>query len=388
MPKIGANTDSSFLLNDIPKQRGAYDFIVSNRENSNPYLSLIFVNSRGVKEVLTSGNLDKWTKQDDSNFTNLADFFTYVEPFFFRKISGGGGGGAVDSVNGKTGNVVLSADDIGESQGFTNTFFVDVNGKSANTGKDPSFPTTLDNALNNASFGDLLLISEGVYNTGGSINITESNITIKSLQGGTGSNSVIIENDIIIGSGITRFRSFGVRFDGLLHDNGSDGRHYVSWASLGVSGQIKRTNPKNWFEIIDSDIGSGSLIIEGVGSANTSTTVSGNNSKTGNKTLSATNHFFRLFNNAVGGSLTASEGFVVIDGCSVIGASGVVNIGANAVFIAKDSSITDALGVPQSITIAGNYEFRGLLFDKVNSTITGAENITNTYYYSGTIDSN
>ena len=92
MIKIGANTDRTFLLNDLPKQRGVYDFLPPSGDPSNPNLQLIYVNSRTVSEKLTEGVLSTWQKQNGDPFTDLNDFFNYIEDFFFRSSVGGGGG--------------------------------------------------------------------------------------------------------------------------------------------------------------------------------------------------------------------------------------------------------------------------------------------------------
>ena len=85
MIKIGANTDRTFLLNDLPKQRGVYDFLPPSGDPSNPNIQLIYVNSRTVSEKLTEGVLSTWQKQNGDPFTDLNDFFNYIEDFFFSQ---------------------------------------------------------------------------------------------------------------------------------------------------------------------------------------------------------------------------------------------------------------------------------------------------------------
>ena len=180
MPKIGANTDSSFLIDDIPKQRGAYDFLPPTGGTSDPYLTLIFVNSRGVKEVLTQGLLSEWTKQDDSPFTDINDFYSYIEPFFFRKLGGGSGTpydvsnnfGFID-YNDNTGDVSLIADtwtDVPNdgSGAFSNSSY-----------KPDGVNDVMDTSTGYLDFSDLTLGSEIQVRNDFSINPTTNNALLQ-----------------------------------------------------------------------------------------------------------------------------------------------------------------------------------------------------------------
>ena len=89
MPKIGANTDRTFLIDDLPKQKGFYEILTSG-DATDPFVKLIFANSRGKSEVLVGDLLSNWTKQEGTGFNNLTDFYNYIEPFFFRNAVGGG----------------------------------------------------------------------------------------------------------------------------------------------------------------------------------------------------------------------------------------------------------------------------------------------------------
>ena len=82
MPKIGANTDRTFLIDDLPKQKGFYEILTSG-DATDPFVKLIFANSRGKSEVLVGDLLSNWTKQEGTGFNNLTDFYNYIEPFFF-----------------------------------------------------------------------------------------------------------------------------------------------------------------------------------------------------------------------------------------------------------------------------------------------------------------
>lgn len=78
--------------------------------------------------------------------------------------------------------------------------------------------------------------------------IPQDNIKFFSRQGGTNSNSCIMQNNIIIpAAGITWARFGGICFEDI-EDPGSEGRHYVYQCSTTVN-SITRTNPKRWFEI-------------------------------------------------------------------------------------------------------------------------------------------
>ena len=147
MPKIGANTDSSFLIDDIPKQRGAYDFLPPTGGTSDPYLTLIFVNSRGVKEVLTQGLLSEWSKQDDSPFTDINDFYSYIEPFFFRKLGAG--------------SSIPNPEPTGEGE------FISIDGVT----QWDTRPYTVDDGTNDARFKEDVFVAGELFTQQGSVNV-------------------------------------------------------------------------------------------------------------------------------------------------------------------------------------------------------------------------
>ena len=58
MPKIEANTDISFLVDNIPHQRGGFDFPSLKGSDADPTIELTYL---GEKRTLKSAPLSEWT---------------------------------------------------------------------------------------------------------------------------------------------------------------------------------------------------------------------------------------------------------------------------------------------------------------------------------------
>jgi hypothetical protein len=96
---IKAGTDKSFLINDVPYQRGAYEVVV---ESNNGFISIV---RAGAGTIITKTSLENVRGGSGQSFATFEDFVNYIEPFFFRNVAGGGGGGggAVNSVSATNG---------------------------------------------------------------------------------------------------------------------------------------------------------------------------------------------------------------------------------------------------------------------------------------------
>jgi len=97
---IKAGTDKSFLINDVPYQRGAYEVVV---ESNNGFISIV---RAGAGTIITKTALSNIRGGSGQSFATFENFVNYIEPFFFRNVAGGGGGGGnVTASNGlkKTG---------------------------------------------------------------------------------------------------------------------------------------------------------------------------------------------------------------------------------------------------------------------------------------------
>lgn len=97
MPQIQSNTDRTFLINNQPYQRGSFNILPPKGDALNPTIEIIF---QSDKRTLSKAPLSEWTDDVGGSFADYDAFIAYVEPFFFRSLTGGGGGGSVDSVTG------------------------------------------------------------------------------------------------------------------------------------------------------------------------------------------------------------------------------------------------------------------------------------------------
>ena len=90
MPKIQAGLNGNFIIDGDRRQRGNYDYIFTGTGDS--YLRVFPVND--TKEQGYRGKFpEEWVKGDNSPFTDVDDFKSYISPFFFYENTGGGGGG-------------------------------------------------------------------------------------------------------------------------------------------------------------------------------------------------------------------------------------------------------------------------------------------------------
>ena len=105
---IKAGTDKSFLINDVPYQRGAYEVVV---ESNNGFISIV---RAGAGTIITKTSLENVRGGSGQSFATFEDFVNYIEPFFFRNVIGGGGG--VTSVFGRDGIVECENGDYNAGQ--------------------------------------------------------------------------------------------------------------------------------------------------------------------------------------------------------------------------------------------------------------------------------
>ncbi len=115
-----------------------------------------------------------------------------------KMMSGGGGGGGIPDapIDGQLyGRRDGAWEDIYAAQQYQDTIFVDPAGDATKDGKNPSGPTTWANAIANAAFDTLIVLSPGTYSDGdgpgtGTTTIPASNVSIVARQGGTGSTAL------------------------------------------------------------------------------------------------------------------------------------------------------------------------------------------------------
>ncbi len=252
---------------------------------------------------------------------------------------------------------------------YDNTIFVDPDGSAAENGKNPGRPTTLANAIATAQFSTLIVLAEGTYTTGAPITIPQNNITLVSRQGGTGSNSVIIQDAITLPAGRTRCRFFGIRFDGNFTDS-SDGRHFFSRCSVGSGVSYARTDPQNSLTFHDCDFSSMTLTVSGTGSVGCSTNVKGSHCSLGASSFGATGpHVFDCIGVDFIGPVTITEGVMSARQTTIIGTSPAVNASAGTIVRLRNCSIVSAIGNVQDVTLAGDYELQNVILDKDGSTL-------------------
>jgi hypothetical protein len=191
-------------------------------------------------------------------------------------VSGGGGGGAVDSVNGQTGVVVLSTDNIdaginADRQYFTSALQTDLDAKALQSNLD-----TLDSRVDTAESdidslqanrlysnswyvndgvndiqavhddaafgeGDVIFVSSGSYG-GSTLSLTKSNFSILPPPTGISNICELTEGRglTISGASCTRVRIRSLQIEGNTLINGTQGRHLFK--SVAFQGTTTITN--------------------------------------------------------------------------------------------------------------------------------------------------
>lgn len=248
------------------------------------------------------------------------------------------------------------------SQEYANTLYVDPSGKASNTGLNPAQPTTLTAALAAAVFSTNIILAEGTY--ADAPTIPQNNITLTARQGGTQSNSVIVSGLVTLGPGRTRFRAYGVRFDGGFADS-SDGRHYFSACSAG-GGTYVRTNPANFMVWKNCDFsampytatgaGASTLVVEGAATVLSTIT-------------SAPTASVVEIHEATAGRITMSGGLLILDSARVQDATLAVDASASTTVRVFQSRLTTLLGAPAPITAAGSYWLNDAIYEPAGSTL-------------------
>ena len=299
-----------------------------------------------------------------------------------KMMSGGGGGGGIPDapIDGQLyGRRNGAWEDIYAAQQYQDTIFVDPAGDATKDGKNPSGPTTWANAIANAAFDTLIVLSPGTYSDGdgpgtGTTTIPESNVSIVARQGGTGSNGTFLSDSIVIGAGIERVRFYGVRFDGGIVDNGSSGKHYFAACSAN-GGAYVRTNPAQWvqfdrcdFEMLDYQVSGPGAGIAGGGLV----TVRGD-TRVKSITSDTAQHFIAMRPGSICGRITSATqpAILSLSGASILDAAGTLAIDAPASLLYGQNTVFgDAGGAPVPVTAALAY-FDDCTLDNATSTIGG-----------------
>jgi hypothetical protein len=93
MAKIEAGNAQYFLINGIPKQRGAYEVVTDTVGG----IELVGIRLEGRESWVEDCQLKPVTEYTDgsnNSIPTLAAFYSYITPFFFQSGGGGGGGGS------------------------------------------------------------------------------------------------------------------------------------------------------------------------------------------------------------------------------------------------------------------------------------------------------
>lgn len=260
--------------------------------------------------------------------------------------------------------VLQAASAAATDQDYANTIYVDPNGDASFPGTSPSQPTSFANAIATATFSTNIVLAEGVYTTGAGVTIPADNVTFTARQGGTQSNSVIIQDAITLGSGRTRFRAYGVRFDGGFVDT-SAGRHYFSACSAG-GGSYNRTNPTNFMVWKNCDfaamtytatgVGSGSLTVEGA-----ATVLSAVSSSVPGATIE--------IHEALTGRITMVGGALVLSSARVQDATLAIDADATTTVQVFQSRLTTVAGASVAVSALGTYWFGDVVYDETASAL-------------------
>lgn len=259
---------------------------------------------------------------------------------------------------------------------YDRTLFVDPNGSVDYDGSNPAEPTTLAKALSVVEFGDCIVMGDGTYvDTDGpgtgTLTLPESNVTFTNLQGGTGSNSAIINDTIVIPDGQRRLRAFGVRFDGDIQDNSDDGQHYFSRCSAGDNTSIIRTNPAGGMSINNCEFSSMSIQCVGTAAVGASLTVTGSANSLGPITIDC-DGFAILANNTILGKLTINGSNCIVNAgwstfidsvlpIEVVNPINIINL--------KDCVCANLLGQSLPVSIASPSAITNTTFDYATSSL-------------------
>ena len=91
--------------------------------------------------------MSEWSKQDDSPFTDINDFYSYIEPFFFRKLGGG--------------SSIPTPPPSGEGE------FISIDGVT----QWDTRPYTVDDGTNDARFKEDVFVAGELFTQQGSVNV-------------------------------------------------------------------------------------------------------------------------------------------------------------------------------------------------------------------------
>ena len=205
MPKIEANTDRSFLIDDVPYQKGVYELIPRPLDRTATEGTIKITRNGADETAVAEGVLSDWTDNTDSNFATIGDFLDYVEPFFFHNISGGGGGSydVADNFG------FIDYNDSSSSVSLLTDTWTDVPNDGAGPFSNSTYkpnPVTdvMDTSTGYLDFSDLTLGSEIYVRNDFSVNPT--------------TNNALLEVSYVLGQGASEYR---LLFWSERLDNGS-----------------------------------------------------------------------------------------------------------------------------------------------------------------------
>jgi hypothetical protein len=302
-----------------------------------------------------------------------------IHPGNIQASSGGGGAGTVTTDgttidgDGSVGDPITLVEGL-----YENTVFVSKTGDASVSGKNPAKPTTFANAMSNLVFNQVVVLfnSDTAYTTGGTIAISANNVTFKSDQGGTGSNSVIISDPITLTG--TRFRAFGVRFDGNISDT-SAGSHYYTECSWGSGTTYTRTNPEGTTTFTSCDQSSCSYVVTGTATGVPLTVFEGGAGQVSSLTLGTTNHLTFVLGIRFTGQVVLTAGTFEARNTAIIHATLPVNASAGTSVTLRNTTCTNALSVVKPITVSGDYVLQDCKLDIANSTLGTSGNGASVY---------
>jgi len=88
MPKIEESANGNILIDNVPYSRGNLVLDVNS-----DFTRIGIYHVRFQKNIVKMQPLGQFTDNNDATFADYQDFIDYLDPFFFRRLSGGGGSG-------------------------------------------------------------------------------------------------------------------------------------------------------------------------------------------------------------------------------------------------------------------------------------------------------
>ena len=241
--------------------------------------------------------------------------------------------------------------------GFDTMRFASQDGATDVDGSDPSKPATLEHILANHQVPNMLIVVDGGAPHTGTLEVTESNVTIAGRWAGVGYERAVIGAPISIGAGVTRFQAYGVSLQDI-NDSDSDGRHLFAQCSVIGNRTYSRSSPKNFVVFDDCNFRSMGYTVSGTGSGGTA---SGGDAfltgatELGNLSLSTNLHYVKIRGKCITGRITAPAGVFAIVDCpntEIEASSGPAVSMPAGMLIMQGGRINDQPGTPGTVTVA------------------------------------